>query len=108
MDGVKIPFSDTVKYIGVTLDWRTQRCTIAWVKTHIGKEGKEAADGAARKGAENKTNTLPIIKNSHTGGYLEGNNKQKCGKENTKPVKLTPDQANRHNYRIQLTKPYSI
>ena len=36
---------------------RTQRCTIAWVKAHLGIEENEAADEATRKGAENKTNT---------------------------------------------------
>ena len=41
---------------------RTQRCTIAWVKAHIGTEGNEAADRAARKGAQNKINTLPLVK----------------------------------------------
>ena len=35
------------------LKWRTKGCTIAWVKAHIGTPGKEAADSAARQGAEN-------------------------------------------------------
>ena len=42
------------------ISWWTQRCTIAWVKAHIDIEGNEAADRAAREGAENKTNTLPM------------------------------------------------
>ena len=43
------------------LKWRTKGCTIAWVKAHIGTEGNEAADNAARQGAENKNNTIQQI-----------------------------------------------
>lgn len=43
------------------ISWRTQKCTIAWVKSDIGTEGNEAADEVARKGEENKTNTISII-----------------------------------------------
>ena len=41
--------------------WQAKKCTIAWVKAHIGTEGNEAADDAARLGAENNNNTLEII-----------------------------------------------
>ena len=44
------------------LKWRTKGCTLAWVKAHIGTEGNEAADAAARQGAENKSNTVQKIK----------------------------------------------
>ena len=37
------------------------RVEIAWVKAHIGTEGNEAADKAARPGAENKNLTLQKI-----------------------------------------------
>ena len=43
------------------LKWRTKGCTIAWVKAHIGTEGNEAADTAARQGAENKGNKIQTI-----------------------------------------------
>ena len=57
------------------ISWWTQRCTIAWVKAYVGIEGNEAADGAARKGAEIKTNTLPIKRKTNTGGYIKGINR---------------------------------
>ena len=41
------------------ISWWTKRCTTAWVKAYKGIEENEAADGATRKGTENKTNTLP-------------------------------------------------
>ena len=40
------------------LKWRTKGCTIAWVKAHIGTPGNEAADLAARRGAENIGNKI--------------------------------------------------
>ena len=36
------------------LNWRVKGCTLAQIKAHIGTEGNEAADEAARLGAENK------------------------------------------------------
>ena len=38
--------------------WQAKKCTITWVKAHIGTEGNEAANEAARQGAENKNKTL--------------------------------------------------
>ena len=38
-----------------------KKCTIAWLKAHIGTKGNKAADKAARQGAENKNKTLRII-----------------------------------------------
>ena len=43
------------------IKWRTKGCTIAWVKAHIGTAGNEAADTAARQGAENPENKLQKI-----------------------------------------------
>ena len=43
------------------LKWRTKGCTIAWVKAHIGSTGNEAADLAARLGAENKCNNIQRV-----------------------------------------------
>ena len=43
------------------LKWRTKGCTIAWVKAHIGTTGNEAADAAARQGAENLENNIQKI-----------------------------------------------
>ena len=40
--------------------WQTKKCTIAWVKAHIGTEGNQAADEAARQGAENDDKTLQV------------------------------------------------
>ena len=44
------------------LKWRTKGCTIAWIKAHIGTEGNEAADEAAKKGAENIGNKFQLIR----------------------------------------------
>ena len=45
-----------------TLVFLFNRCTIAWVKAHIGTEENEAADEAAKKGAENIGNKLQLIR----------------------------------------------
>ena len=42
----------------------SKKCTLAWIKPYIGTEGNEAADEAARQGAENKNKTHQII-NKH-------------------------------------------
>ena len=41
--------------------WQAKKCTIAWLKAHIGIEGYEVANEAARQGAENKNKRLQII-----------------------------------------------
>ena len=71
------------------LKWRTKGCTIAWVKAHIGTPGNEAADSAARQGAENP-------KNKHT--YTRKNSKtenRQCNKKRMEMqmAKCTPLQA---------------
>ena len=43
------------------LKWRVKGCTLAWVKAHIGTERNEAADEAAKQGAENKDKKLQVI-----------------------------------------------
>ena len=43
------------------LKWKVKGCKIAWVKAHIGTEGKEMADEVARTGAENKTSNLILV-----------------------------------------------
>ena len=40
--------------------WQT-KCTIAWFKAHVGTEGNEAPDEAARQGAENKASALKLV-----------------------------------------------
>ena len=43
------------------LKWRTKGCSIAWVKAQLWTVGNEAADAAARQGAENIDKKLKTI-----------------------------------------------
>ena len=47
--------------LGTGPNGRTKGCTIAWVKAHIGTPGNEAANLAARQGAENIDNKIQKI-----------------------------------------------
>ena len=103
---------------------------IAWVNAHIGTPGNEAADLAARQGAENIDNKIQKIKTPLPGktAKLEIDNairkEWKCkwqnaphykhtkhfysGPENIKHLKVTLNPSNINHHRIQLPKLHTI
>ena len=64
LDGIDFKSSIALKTAEAleNLKWRVKYCTLARVKAHIRTKGNEAADKAAKVGAENKDNKLELIK----------------------------------------------